>query len=197
MSRNAILALPASFVSTWENDLYGMIKLIYKLSNDTERAPFYNLFIKSIDLISVTFDVQYGDKRVYRFRYSPFEFKTGLFLKEHYQLAGYNQSISVITDVSSLKTSFLDSDFYTSPRIFIFDDLTDYNMAYKLYQRTNLFFIAYSVSKGLTSFYPGSSVEADEYNKKCLWYLYFSTTRLKKFIYTWSFKPYRRFSSKT
>ena len=157
MSRNAILALPASFVSTWENDFCGMVKLFYKMSNDTDKAVFFNLFIKSIDLISITFDVQYGDKRLYRFRYSPFEFKTGLFLKENYQLAGYNQNISVLTDITSLKTGFLDADFYSSPRIFFFDDLTDCNMAYKLYQRTNIFFIAYSLSKGVTSFYPSSS----------------------------------------
>lgn len=100
--------------------------------------------------------------------------------------------------VASIKSGFLDTDFYLSPRCFIFDDLTDLNMAYKIYQRTNLFYIAYSISKGLTTFYPSSSpIDNDEYAKKCLWYLYFSTTRLKKLMFTWSFRPFRKNVAKT
>lgn len=85
-----------------------------------------------------------------------------------------------------------DSDFYSAHRCFIFDDLTDYNMALKILQRTNIFYMAYSISKGNTIFYPGYFLDSDEYNKKCLWNIYFSTTRLKKFIYTWSFRPYKK-----
>lgn len=58
-------------------------------------------------------------------------------------------------------------------------------------QRTNLFYMAYSISRGHTTFY-SSALDADEYYKKCQWYLYFSTTRLKKFIYTWSFRPLKK-----
>jgi hypothetical protein len=138
-----------------------MIKVIYKLSNDCEKSPFYNLFIKSIDLISITFDIQYGDKRIYRFRYSPFEFRSGLFFKDNTQLSGYNQNISMIPEVNSIKTPILDSEFYLAQRCFIFDDLTDFNMALKILQRTNLFYMAYSISRGTTNFYPGSSIDSD------------------------------------
>jgi hypothetical protein len=58
-------------------------------------------------------------------------------------------------------------------------------------QRTHIFYTAYAISRGMTSLY-SNSLDADEYNKKCMWTLYFSTTRLKKFIYTWTFKPFRR-----
>jgi hypothetical protein len=46
------------------------------------------------------------------------------------------------------------------------------------------------------NFYP-TSQETDEFSKKCLWWLYFSTTRLKKFIYTWSFRPYRKVANRS
>ena len=49
-----------------------MIRIISQLSFDNERPYFYNLFIKAIDIISISFDIIYGDKRIYRFRYSPF-----------------------------------------------------------------------------------------------------------------------------
>lgn len=146
-----------------------------------------------MDLISITFDIQYGDKRIYRFRYSPFEFRSGLFIRNETLLSGYNQTISVIPEINNLKLPFLDSDFYNAPRCFIFDDLTDSNLSYKLLQRTNLFYMAYSISRGITNFYQNSSpVDSDEYCKKYLWSIYFSTTRLKKFIYTWSFKPFKK-----
>jgi hypothetical protein len=32
----------------------------------------------------------------------------------------------------------------------------------------------------------------DEFTKKCLGQFYFSTTRLKKILFTWSFKQFRR-----
>lgn len=169
-----------------------MIKVINKLSYESERSLSYNLFIKSLDIISITFDVQYGDKRVYRFRYSPFEFRSTLFFKDSNYLSGYNQNISLVSELSTIKTQVLDQEFYSAPRYFIFDDLTDANMAIKIFQRTNIFYFAYSISRGLTIFYPGPPIDSDEYCKKCLWYLYFSTTRLKKFIYTWSFRPFRR-----
>lgn len=186
------MGLPLSFVNIWESDLVTMVKIIYKLSYDTEKSLYYNLFIRSLDLISITFDVQYSDKRIYRFRYSPFEFRSTLFFKDNHYLSGYNQMISLIPDISSIKTTVLDQEFYSAPRYFIFDDLTDQNMAVKIFQRTNIFYIAYSISRGMTIFYPGPPIDADEYCKKCLWYLYFSTTRLKKFIYTWSFRPFKK-----
>lgn len=169
-----------------------MVKVIYKLSYESEKSLYYNLFIKSLDIISITFDVQYGDKRVYRFRYSPFEFRSTLFLMDNNNLTGYNQNISLVPELGSTKTLILDQEFYSAPRYFIFDDLTDRNMAVKIFQRTNIFYMAYSISRGLTFFYPGPSIDSDEYCKKCLWYIYFSTTRLKKFIFTWSFRPFRK-----
>ena len=65
-------------------------------------------------------------------------------------------------------------------------------MVPKIMQRTNLFYIAYSISRGTSSFFISSSLDTDEYYKKCLWQIYFSTTRLKKFIFTWSFHTLRK-----
>jgi hypothetical protein len=79
-------------------------------------------------MISITFDIVYVDKRIYRFRYSPFEFRSNIFIKEHSRLSGYNQQISVLPDIQGLKQVVCDQDFYYAPRCFIFEDLTDANM---------------------------------------------------------------------
>lgn len=77
-----------------------------------------------------------------------------------------------------------DSEFYNAPRLFIFDDLTDNNIFSKILSRTNLFYQMYLISRGI---HP-AILDYDEFSKKCLGNFYFSTTRLKKFIFTWSFK---------
>jgi hypothetical protein len=41
-----------------------------------------------------------------------------------------------------------DQEFYHASRCFIFDDLTDNNTFVKVLQRTNIFYIAYLISKG-------------------------------------------------
>jgi hypothetical protein len=83
MSRASLLVIGAMFVETWKKDLFEMIKKITELSAKNDRYSFYSLYIRSIDLISITFDVHYGDKRAYRFRYSPFEFRNSV-VKEQY-----------------------------------------------------------------------------------------------------------------
>ena len=159
LPRSNLIQVPASFISIWETDFCGMVKIINTLSNQNDRNSYYTLFIKSIDLISITFDVQYNDKRSYRIRYSPFEFRTSVFLKEQFQLVGYNQCLSVIPD-TSIKTAISDQDFYQTPRCFIFDDLTDNNMFAKIVMRTNIFHNAYSISRGMHNPNP-TGLEAD------------------------------------
>ncbi len=72
LPRSSLIQVPMSFVSIWESDFCGMVKIINNLSSLNDRNSYYSLFIKGIDLISITFDVQYNDKRSYRIRYSPF-----------------------------------------------------------------------------------------------------------------------------
>lgn len=196
MTRNTLLGLAINFVTIWHQDYYAVLKNILRLSFETDKSLTYNLFVRSMDLIAVTFDIQYSDKRIYRFRYSPFEFRSTLFNKENHYLCGYNQKLSLITDISSIKQPISDQEFYSAPRYFIFDDVIDSSIGIKLFQRANIFFIAYSISRGATSLYPGVPLDADEYCKKCMWNLYFSTTRLKKFIFTWPFRPYRKNSNR-
>lgn len=136
-----------------------------------------------MDLISVTFDIVYAEKRTYRYRYSPFEFRNSPTFKDDNQLTGYYQSLSLISEITTTKIPVVDNDFYTAARLFMLDDLTDSNLFYKIFNRTYLFFQIYSISRGT---YTGS--ETDDFAKKCLGQFYFSTTRLKKFIFTWSFK---------
>jgi hypothetical protein len=59
-----------------------MVKLLWKFYLESEQRQFYYITIRSIDMISVTFDVIYTDKKIYRFRYSPFEFKNIPYYKE-------------------------------------------------------------------------------------------------------------------
>lgn len=172
-----------------------MIRVLWRIYTESEKPINYNLFIRSLDLISATFDVIYHDKRIYRFRYSPFEFRTSPTFKDDNQLTGYFQSLSCIPDInSSNKLAVIDSDFYTNPRLFIFDDLTDNNLFYKILNRTNLIYQIYTISKGSYYSFQGALVEIDEFAKKSLGQFYFSTTRLKKILFTWSFRQFKRSS---
>lgn len=110
------------------------------------------LYIRSLDLISATFDIVYHDKRVYRFRYSPFEFRSSPTFKDEQQLTGYYQSLSCIPDINSNnnnKPPLSDTEFYSTPRLFIFDDLTDSNLFLKVLNRTNLIYQVYAISRGM------------------------------------------------
>jgi hypothetical protein len=66
---------------------------------------------------------------------------------------GYNQYISVIPEINTKSVGYStispDQDFYLAPRCFIFDDLTDSNTFIKIVQKTNIFYTAYSISKGI------------------------------------------------
>lgn len=75
MSHKEIFNAAISFTRTWEIDFYDKVKVLWKLYLEVEKVQHFNVYIRSLDLISVTFDIQYPDKRSYRFRYSPFEFK--------------------------------------------------------------------------------------------------------------------------
>jgi hypothetical protein len=78
-----------------------MIRVLWRIYTEAEKPINYNLFIRSLDLISATFDIIYHDKRIYRFRYSPFEFRTSPTFKDDNQLTGYYQSLSCIPDISN------------------------------------------------------------------------------------------------
>jgi hypothetical protein len=196
LSHKELFNTPITFARTWNIDFYLMVKVLWKLYGELEKAPNFVVYIRSLDLISITFDVQYFDKRIYRFRYSPFEFKLIPNFKEDNQLTGYFQILSCIPEVGSLKGVVVDSDFYSNYRLFFFDDLTDGNIFFKIFNRCNLFYQVYSLSKGNLILNQGNALEPDEFLKKCQGHFYFSTTRLKKFIFTWAFKQYRRASRK-
>jgi len=115
--------------------------------------------------------------------------------KEDNQLTGYYQSLSCIPELNSIKIGVVDQEFYNNYRLFIFDDLTDSNLFFKLFNRTNIFYQVYSISRGNTGIYLNSS-DSDDFAKKCLGHFYFSTTRLKKFIFTWSFKQHKKVISR-
>ena len=149
MSRRDLFNIAISFTRTWEMDFNGMIRTLWRIYTEPEKQLTYDLYIKSLDVISVSFDIHYHDKRIYRFRYSPFEFRTSPIFKEDNSLMGYHQSLSCVTENgSNLKATASDSEYYIAPRLFIFDDLTDNNLFHKILNRSNLVFQAYSIARG-------------------------------------------------
>lgn len=63
--------------------------------------------------------------------------------------------------MGSTKGAIVDSDFYNNNRLFFLDDLTDNNIFYKIFNRCNIFYQVYSLSKGNLSLTQGSILEPD------------------------------------
>ena len=62
-------------VKFWVKDFNLMVWTLWKCYVGMDRISFANVYIRSIDAISVTFDLKYNDNRNYRIRWSPLEFR--------------------------------------------------------------------------------------------------------------------------
>ena len=187
LSRKDLLMIPMSFLEIWKSSFVGMVKVMWKFYLQTEKSAFFNMMIRSVDMISLTFDIRYNDLRTYRIRWSPFEFRPSLTTRSDY-LMGYFQAFSLIQESKS-GTNLVKEEFYSAQRLFFLDDLTDDKAFSKIAFRINLFHQMYCISRAVINL---PSVELEEWGKRCYGQFYYSTTRLKKFSFTFPIKPFRR-----
>ena len=62
-------------VKFWVNEFNLMVGALWRWYTQMDKISFANVYIRSVDAISITFELRYNDTRNYRIRWSPLEFR--------------------------------------------------------------------------------------------------------------------------